>query len=283
MQEYQFVSDSYRLHSALHRVCSRPNHYYNGSPTQKFVLRQIKAMDWCNTPLDRRSAMEAVWSERAGLSRDAAGNEIPATDFDLPMLMLYGQLLHAGGSGTEAINYFLRAHALDPEHPLVNFSLAVSYVHYALKRQSLNRHAHIMQGLSFLFKYRELRAKDGHLVEKQEAEFNTARVFHMIGLEHLALPYYRKVLELGKEIRKGWAEEDREEEGKQKEQADVDIAGAEDTAGGGSMIGRRLDPKEKERFREDFTVDAAYALQDLHAVAGNMEAAQAIVEKYLVI
>ena len=287
MSEHQFISDSYRLYAALHRICGRPNPFYNGSPTQKFILRQIKAMDWSVMPLDRRSAMEDIWSERAGFSmKDAEGKEIQATDLDVPMLMLYGQLLHANGSSMEAINYFYRARALDPDHPLVNFSLAVSYLHYALKRQSLNRHAHVMQGLSFLFRYRELRMASGNLAERQEVEFNTGRAFHMLGLEHLALPYYRNVLEIGEEIRKGWEEDEVAEQQRQQPGGEVDMADGADTAGTEPRSERDLGTKasrQKDQSREDFTLDAAYALQDLYAMAGNTRAAQAIVEKYMVL
>ena len=72
--------------------------------------------------------------------------------------------------------------------------MALGYIHYGLKRQSENRQFHIMQGLSFLFEYYDARKSSTWLVERQEAHYNVARVYHMLGLTHLALPFYVKVL-----------------------------------------------------------------------------------------
>ena len=287
MTEHQFVSDSYRFHAALHRIYGRSNQWYNTSATQKFILRQIKAVDWCMSSAERRKKTE-LFREKAGLAKDEDGNEIPATDFDIPMLMLYAQFLHAGGSSQEALNYFYRAHALAPEHPLINLSLSVAYAHYGLKRQSLNRQVHISQSLSFLFKYREERLKSGNLVEKQEAEFNVGRSFQMLGLVHLALPYYHKALEIGKEMRREWERQDREKLEQSRAQStgeDAVMVDCPENSPSDSNFGEntRKPDSEEENFREDFSVDAAYALQDLYASVGNLEQAQAIVDEYMVL
>ena len=65
---------------------------------------------------------------------------------------------------------------------MIQFFIGLSYVQYALKRQSANRHFHILQGLSFLFAYYEVRQKSSVVEERQEAEFNLGRVFHMLGI-----------------------------------------------------------------------------------------------------
>jgi general transcription factor 3C polypeptide 3 (transcription factor C subunit 4) len=84
---------------------------------------------------------------------------------------------------------------------MINLSLALGYIHYALKRQSENRHYLIMQGFSFL----RLRPPTVFhpLQEKQEAEYNVAHL-SLLGLTHLAVPYYQKCLELSLEIRNSW-------------------------------------------------------------------------------
>ena len=321
MLEYQFVTDSYRLHCALQRLASRPNRYFTSAPLQKFLLRQIKTIDLCVLPEDsaRRRALEKNSNaERARLStKDENGNEVRAKDLDTQLLVLYGQTLLASGSAVEALNYFYRALALDGEHPLINLELALCYLEFAIKRQSPNRHNLIMQGLSFLYRYKELRKQQAKSpVEKQEAEFNVARAFHMLGLQHIAVPGYEKVLRIGEEIRREWEEEDkREEEKKDQEREEEvrqnDVEGDEDivmesietpsdafTRGGPNDFGaaqnhaisemtdrRRGEGKSRTpmKFREDFTVDAAYALQELHASVGNMEKAQAIVDRYMVL
>lgn len=74
-------------------------------------------------------------------------------------------------------------------------SMALGYIHYGLKRQSENRQYHIMQGLSFLFQYYDSRKESVWIEERQEAHYNIARAYHMIGLTHLALPYYTNVIQ----------------------------------------------------------------------------------------
>ena len=66
-----------------------------------------------------------------------------------------------------------------------------------MKRQSANRHRLITQGLTFLFCYYDLRSTSRSSSERQEAEFNVARTYHMLGLTHLAVPYYERCLCLG--------------------------------------------------------------------------------------
>ena len=288
MTEYQFVSDTYRFYAALHRIYGRFNLFYNTSATQKYILRQIKAVDWSVSSPERRKELDKQFAERASFAKDENGNDILASDFDIAMLMLYGQLLHAGGSSQEALNYYYRAHALAPEHPLINLSLSVAYAHYGLKRQSLNRQAHISQSLSFLYKYRDERFKSGDLVEKQEAEFNLGRSFQMLGLVHLALPYYHKVLETGKDIRKSWERrgaEKLEQHRLQDTEEDTvmnDYSNNAPNDSGPDEHTRKLDC-EDDLFQEDFSIDAAYALQDIYASVGNMEQAQAIIDEYMVL
>jgi general transcription factor 3C polypeptide 3 (transcription factor C subunit 4) len=78
---------------------------------------------------------------------------------------------------------------------MINLSISLAYVQSALKRQSGNRQSLIMQGLTFLFRYYEKRRASKQVEERQEAHYNVARTYHTVGLTHLALPYYSKVLE----------------------------------------------------------------------------------------
>lgn len=100
-----------------------------------------------------------------------------------------------------------------------------------------------MQGISFMTNYYEARKMSACLEEREEAHYNMARTYHMLGLSHLAIPFYTKVL--------------REEE--------------EETASGG------------QAGREDLVIEAAYNLQTIYAVAGNLALAKAVTEKWLVI
>ncbi|EAS33872.3 general transcription factor 3C polypeptide 3 (transcription factor C subunit 4) [Coccidioides immitis RS] len=261
MKEYQFVTDTYRLFATLSRVCGDPRKsLFHSSPSMKFMLRQVKAIDYSITEDPSSTTTDprpTFFAERASLTtKDESGNLIPAEDMDVSLLVLYGHILYAGNSFTNALNYFLRAYALDPENPAVLLSIGLSYIHHSLKRQSDNRHYLIMQGLSFMQEYRRVRENSSVPQERQEVEFNFARVWHMLGLAHLAVRGYERCLELSGEIQ---AE-------KQKEQ----LQKVDDKNGDGACA-------------EDYAREAAYALQCLYSLGGEVEMAKKITEKWLVI
>ncbi|PGH19184.1 hypothetical protein AJ80_04154 [Polytolypa hystricis UAMH7299] len=274
MKEYQFVTDTYRLFAALSRLCGDPDKsLFQSSPSMKFMLRQIKAIDYTlpddsskSGPVYRTRA--SIYNERAALTtRDESGQPIPAEDMDVALLVLYGHILYAGSSFTNALNYFFRAYALDPENPAVLLSIGLSYIHHSLKRQSDNRHYLIMQGLSFMQEYRRVRGKSAIPQERQEVEFNFARVWHMLGLSHLAVQGYQKCLNISQEIEQERQRRNRLAE-KQRAHDDVD--------------GETL--QQKEGFaEEDFSREAAFALQCLYSISGETEMAKNITERWLVV
>ncbi|KAI9724803.1 MAG: hypothetical protein M1812_000079 [Candelaria pacifica] len=205
IKEFQFTTDAYRLYAALIRICRSPTTWYNSGPSQKYLLRQLKAMDYS---LVGEEFQRSIYDEKAGYStKDELGNSIVAEELDVALLMLYGYNLYAGTSYSFALNYFYRAYAVDPANPMVNLSLALSYIQNALKRQAENRHFFITQGLSFLYAYYDQRQQSLVTQEKQEAEFNLGRAFNMLGLLHLAIPYYERCIALSADIAKGCFED----------------------------------------------------------------------------
>lgn len=239
------------------------------------MLRQIKAMDFTLPEFNDRPQpiRQTIWKERASLStKDEFGEPIPAEELDIALIVLYGHILYSGGSFYPALNYFFRAYALDDQNPAVLLSIALSYINHSFKRQSENRHYLIMQGLSFMHEYRRTREKPGTLLqEKQEMEFNFARVWHGLGLTHLAIEGYEKVLKLGEQIQ---------------QQHERTLAGTSDTQAEGtdvimSDVGHASEASR--HFVEDFSREAAFALQTMHVLGDNAKAAQAITERYLVI
>jgi general transcription factor 3C polypeptide 3 (transcription factor C subunit 4) len=237
----------------------------------KFMLRQIKAMDFTLPELNDRPnrARQSIWKERASLStRDEEGEPIPAKNLDAALLVLYGHMLYAGGSFYPALNYFFRAYALDDQNPGILFSIALSYINQSFKRQSENRHYLIMQGLSFMDEYRRVREKPGTILpERQEMEFNFARVYHGLGLTHLAIEAYNKVLKLGDEIQQN-AQQDADG-------IDVVMGEANQAPGTSTATSKGL--------VEDFSHEAAFALQTLHVLAGDAKLAKEVTDKWLVI
>ncbi|KAB8262030.1 hypothetical protein BDV32DRAFT_157729 [Aspergillus pseudonomiae] len=276
IKEYQFVTDTYRLFSMLSRLCGDPHRsLFHSSANMKFMLRQIKAMDYTipdEAPGLRSSkpVRESIYQERARLStRDENGEVIPAEAMDVALLVLYGHILYSGNSFLPALNYFFRAYALDDQNATVLLSIALCYIHHALKRQSENRHFMIMQGLSFMEEYRRVRERPGSLLqERQEMEFNYARVWHMLGLSNLAVEGYQRVLKLGRQI---------QAEGRGPQPA-VRVTRHVD-----NDVDMRDAGSDQEPFVEDFSPEAALALQTLYALSGDLRLAKDVTANWLVI
>ena len=273
MKEYQFVTDTYRIFAILSRLSGDPHRsLFHSSPNMKFMLRQIKAMDFSlsehmSQAGPTRALRQPRYHERVALSsRNEMGEVIAAEEMDVALLTLYGHILYSGNSFYPALNYFFRAYSLDPENPAVLLSIAGSYLHHSLKRQSENRHYLIMEGLSFMHEYRRVREKEGSLLqERQEMEFNFGRVYHMLGLAHLAVEGYHKALELGEQIRI------------ESQKARGQVPGTD----GVDIVMGEADVQQP--FVEDFSSEAAVALQTIYAFSGDLKAAKDITEKWLVI
>lgn len=102
MKEYQFVTDTYCLFSALNRLCDSENSWYNCGPSQKYVLRQIKAVDFSLVGAGRR---KPLWQEKAPYTtKDSNGTQLQPENMDVALLMLYGHILYAGKSYSYAIS-----------------------------------------------------------------------------------------------------------------------------------------------------------------------------------
>ncbi|KAH7258069.1 hypothetical protein B0J15DRAFT_445207 [Fusarium solani] len=180
------MSDSYRMFALLSNLCQSPVSWYTSGPAQKYLLRQIKAMDDAHT--------ESVAKAAAGEGTEVA--------LDACVLMLYGHILFTSTSYTYALGYFLRSRALDPDNSMVNLSLGLAYVHYGLKRQSTNRQYLLLQGQSFLSRYAELGSMnqgENNGFTKAEAYYNIGRLYQLLGINYLALEYYSKAKKVSRD------------------------------------------------------------------------------------
>lgn len=261
MVQYQFATDSYRMFAALMRMCHSPISWYSSGPTQKFVLRQIKTMDYAVSNETRR---KVIHRDKATYSHmDKHGRPIINEELDVNLLMVYGHILIAGASYLYALNYFHRALALDPENPMILLALGLSYMQYALKRQIDNRQFSIMQGLTILHKYYTIRSQSPNFEERQEAHYNLARAYHLVGLTNLALPLYKRVLKA---------------EGRKRAEL-----GGRSINGKGKRDAVGISDQKRGKAMEDMCVDTAYNLQIIYSVAGNNEMAQKITRRWLVV
>ncbi|KAL7784652.1 hypothetical protein V8C37DRAFT_395349 [Trichoderma ceciliae] len=182
------ISDSSRMFALLSKLCQSPVSWYTSGPAQKFILRQIKAID---------VSYEAATKSATGKTDlDQSITAAAKLNMDICLLMLYGHILFTSTSYTYAIGYFLRAWSLDHENAMVNLSLGLAYVHYGLKRQSTNRQYLLLQGQAFISHY----VQSGGNEPQRQAEryYNVGRLFQLLGIGYLSLQYYTQALEANK-------------------------------------------------------------------------------------
>ncbi|KAK4661584.1 transcription factor TFIIIC subunit tfc4 [Podospora pseudopauciseta] len=238
MRDYRPGTDSYRMFSAMCRVCQTPVSWYTSGPAQKFILRQIKTMD--NIVMRQQQSPSGEKDDSIGL--------------DVSLLTIYGHILFTTTSYTYALSYFARAASIDPTNCLINLSTGLAYIHYALKRQATNRQYLLNQGFGFLFRYYEDRLaeaeRNGSAGQRQEAHFNMARAYSLIGLGNVAVEFYKKVLE--------------------------------------EPPVQKVDRSDEERWKgglaeEDLRVEAAYNLRSMGYLLGDLEGAAGVVRKWMVL
>lgn len=226
---YKFFLCCFASGSKAWDVFSNYNH-------QKFFLRQLKAYDSVKSK-------EPV----SGMATITADKSFTYTHEPIELLYIYANLLGGSRSHISSVVYLNRIYKEYDQDPMICFSLGISHVQRSMQRLSSNRHVQLLQGLSYLMEYRELRLKGSEAIEqestsdprnyeKQEVEYNLGRVFHMIGLTTEAVSHYEKVLEL--------------------EVDDEDY---------------------------DLRIDAAYNLSLIYNINGNSGKARELTEKYLTV
>ncbi|XP_072298115.1 general transcription factor 3C polypeptide 3-like [Eucyclogobius newberryi] len=111
--------------------------------------------------------------------------------------VLCGHNAMVSGSFKHALGQYIQAFQTHPKTPLYSLCLGLTYFHMSCQKYVAKRHALILQGFSFLWRYVELRG------ECQESMYNIGRALHQIGLTHLAIHYYQKALSLPPEKLEG--------------------------------------------------------------------------------
>ena len=102
-----------------------------------------------------------------------------------------------------------------------------------------------------------------------ETEFNEGRLWHLLGLLHLAVPAYERCLAVPLVLHDANVNANINEH----TEAEADVDGD---------IEMRMNEKEQEEQEPDFKREAAFALQNILAVGGDMQKARDIAEKWLV-
>lgn len=153
---------------------------------QKFFLRHLKAYDSLvnSQKISGMATITAITPKGAALSKG-----------HLELLYVYGNLLGGSRSYVSSIVYLNRAYKEYNKDPMVCFILGLAHVHRAMQRLSTNRHLQLLQGLSYLLEYKDLRLADATEYELQEVDYNFGRLFHTLGLPSIAVKFYKNVLE----------------------------------------------------------------------------------------
>ncbi|WWD21507.1 hypothetical protein CI109_105993 [Kwoniella shandongensis] len=186
-------------------------------PVQSYISREMKTHD--DAVLGERlhfSAPTRRWAPNRGLTRkekddDGWGGE-EAEELgegdneddwggrpELPkrgspyLNVLHGQQMITSRSYQSALFYLFRAYELDQYNPFICLLIAQAFFGRSMNRQSDNRNYQIAQGLAFLTRYRKLSPKDAE--SQEQVEYNYGRSYHGIGVPHLAVVHYERVLE----------------------------------------------------------------------------------------
>ncbi|KAL4400990.1 transcription factor TFIIIC complex protein [Malassezia pachydermatis] len=126
--------------------------------------------------------------DESTLTLARAPAQVPPTKSSPIGEMFYGYLMLCANSYQPAMGYLLRALALQPTDPLLCLLCSVATLSRATNRQVDNRNHTVVQGLALLTQYADLRGAG------PEVDYNFARAFHQLGLLHLAVPRYQRVL-----------------------------------------------------------------------------------------
>lgn len=90
------VSDSFRMYALVSLLCQSPVSWYTSGPAQKYILRQIKAID---------ASHETAIKVRGG-NIETERAESAGVGIDICLLMLYGHILFTSTSYSYALGMF---------------------------------------------------------------------------------------------------------------------------------------------------------------------------------
>ena len=109
----------------------------------------------------------------------------------------------ARGDWARGVDAFARCHGVAPDEPLVSLCVGVAAAHHATESDfgygetgETARRAAAVKAVAFFQRARESRAACSPTsAGEQEGDYNLARGLHQMGLPHLAVPVYEKVLD----------------------------------------------------------------------------------------
>ncbi|CAI4062223.1 transcription factor TFIIIC subunit TFC4 SKDI_07G3010 [Saccharomyces kudriavzevii IFO 1802] len=183
----QFQFNRKVLQVFMYSLCRGPSSLNILSSTiqQKFFLRQLKAFDSCryNTEVNGQASIT---------NKEVDNPDKKSSPY---LYYIYAVLLYSSRGFLSALQYLTRLENDIPDDPMVNLLMGLSHIHRAMQRLTAQRHFQILHGLRYLYRYYTIRKDQYTDLEKQEADYNLGRAFHLIGLVSIAVEYYNRVLE----------------------------------------------------------------------------------------
>lgn len=185
MNDYQFAIDSLRLYLASMVTTYEMEESFADPPSQKFMLRQIKAFDSLKDESKENVAGKATVTRK----------NVDITKDHFLINYIYASYLFTNKSYYSALIYLLKLYHTYPDNPDLLFLLALANLHRSVQRKTLNTNFQILQGMTFMLEY--IKAKDqSNPYNVMEAYYNLGRSFNLLGLDHIAIGFYEKVLDI---------------------------------------------------------------------------------------
>ncbi|CCH58343.1 hypothetical protein TBLA_0A05500 [Henningerozyma blattae CBS 6284] len=152
---------------------------------QKFFLRQLKAFDGAryNTHVSGQASL----TNKQVLNVDKKSSPY--------LFHIYAMLLYSSKGFLSALQYLNWMERDIPNDPMVNLMMGLSHLHRSMQRLTAKRHFQVLHGLRYMFKYYDIRSENYSDLEKQEADYNIGRAFHLLNLLSIAVHFYHRVLE----------------------------------------------------------------------------------------
>ncbi|KAI9029554.1 hypothetical protein CLU79DRAFT_810127 [Phycomyces nitens] len=288
---YQFKHDPYRLFTAVLDCGAQGISQFASNLTQRYFSRIIRLMD----------AVIASYMHSAGQDPNQANSEhikllhaaiismdsdpsfatehnygrfyhipdnlrqqmpgdvsnIKIAQVDPVLLTMFGSMMSAGKNFISAIMFYLRAYALAPNDQLLALLLSINFTQLAMQRKTDNRHMQIMQGMVFMNQYNRDRKY------AQEKAYNMGRLFHLIGLTHLAVPHYEEAL----------CQPSMKYQGIRKPRPIEDVY----------LWPVEYEEEDDEDDETDLKREVAHNLQNIYITSGNFALAQIVLQKYCTI
>ena len=162
-------------------------------PIQKAFLRGLKTIDSAKDPTKDTGENQLLRDFKQDILADP-----PTSRSEAAFYVMYGNIMAASRNHIPALHYFVRAWETDRQaakwDPMQAFQIGLAYLQRSMQRQTDNRQFQIVQAMCFFQKYYGMRASHPDAGVRQEGDFNMAKVYHFLGLPHLAVPLYEKVL-----------------------------------------------------------------------------------------